>query len=165
MKNLFIFYIILLFGFPVLAQKGLSNPKFEVMLDTLLNHNVKEILPNEISEKWDIVYLDSRNKKEYDVSHIDGAIWVGFSNFKLKRIKNIPKNKKIIVYCTVGYRSEKIAEKLVNAGYKDVYNLYGGIFEWVHQNKNITNIKGLTNEVHTFDKEWAKWLDKGIKKY
>lgn len=133
------------------------------MLDSLLSHTVAEIYPSELSTRDDVIYLDSRAKKEYKVSHIKGARWVGFNSFNMNRVNDIPKNKKITVYCTVGYRSEKIAEKLIKEGYTDVSNLYGGIFEWVHHNQPIENDKGSTQEVHAFDKNWGQWLQKGIK--
>ncbi len=158
-------FIVLLFTLVVTAQKNVLNPRFNVMLDTLLTHSVKEVLPTDVAFNKDIVYLDSREKKEFKVSHIENAKWVGFSSFNLKRIKNIPKDKKIVVYCTVGYRSEKIAKKLLKAGFTDVSNLYGGIFEWVHQDQSVVNNEGVTEEIHTYDKDWAQWLDKGIKKY
>lgn len=148
------------------AQEKTSNPEFSIMLDTLLTHSVNEVFSKNITLNKDIVYLDSREKKEFNTSHIKGAKWVGFNTFNLKKVKKISKDQKIIVYCTVGYRSEKIAEKLIKAGFTDVSNLYGGIFEWVHNHKSVVNKKGIvTKEVHTYDKVWGQWLNKGIKKY
>jgi len=165
MKKNSILFVVSLFTLVVTAQKNVLNPKFNVMLDTLLTHSVKEVLPTDVASNKDIFYLDSRSKKEFKVSHINNATWVGFTSFNLKRVKNIPKDQKIVVYCTVGYRSEKIAEKLVKAGFTDVSNLYGGIFEWVHHDQSVVNDKGITKEIHTYDKNWAQWLDKGIKKH
>ena len=164
MKKNSILFIVSLFTLVVTAQENVLNPKFNVMLDTLLTHSVKEVSPLDIAKNKDIIYLDSREKKEFKVSHIENATWVGFSSFNLKRIKDVPKDKKIVVYCTVGYRSEKIAEKLLKAGFTDVSNLYGGIFEWVHHDQSVVNNEGVTEEIHTYDKDWAQWLDKGIKK-
>ena len=79
-------------------------------------------------------------------------------------MKAIPKSATIVVYCTVGYRSGKIVEKLQKAGYQKVYNLHGSIFEWVNQGNSVVNSKGVTTtEVHTYSKDWAKWLKKGKK--
>jgi len=50
-------------------------------------------------------------------------------------------------------------------GYSNVSNLYGGIFEWVHQNKNVYQNNSTTQKIHTYDKEWSKWLKKGEKIY
>lgn len=139
---------------------------FDTMLDQLLNHSVNEVSPTDLQSKDNIILLDAREKKEYTTSHIENSIWIGYNDFRLKRVKNIPKNKPIIVYCSVGFRSEKIAEKLTKAGYEDVSNLYGGIFEWVHQGHKVYTDKDLeTNKVHTFDKEWSQWLTKGKKIY
>lgn len=158
-------YVAILLSLNLFAQQKTINPEFNNMLKTLLTHTVHEVLPTEITSNKNIVYLDAREKKEFKVSHIKEATWVGYDTFNIKRVKDIPKNQKIVVYCSVGYRSEKIAEKLISAGYTDVSNLYGGIFEWVHENKEVVNKKGITQEVHAYDKEWGKWLDKGIKKF
>tara|TARA_B100000768_G_C11171243_1_gene328804 strand:+ start:178 stop:360 length:183 start_codon:yes stop_codon:yes gene_type:complete len=50
---------------------------------------------------------------------------------------NINKSDIIIVYCTIGYRSEKISEELKLKGYKYVYNLYGGIIQWVNKGNKV----------------------------
>jgi predicted sulfurtransferase len=63
----------------------------------------------------------------------------------------------------VGYRSEKIAKRCQAAGFKQVYNLYGGIFEWVNQGNTVVNADGPTEQVHTYDKKWSVWLDRGIR--
>lgn len=157
--------ITILCTFSVMSQKKVLNPKFNTMLDTLLAHNVKEILPLEIKNKNDILFLDAREKKEYTTSHIKDALWIGFTSFNAKKLKDINKNKKIVVYCTVGYRSEIITQKLTSAGFTNVLNLYGGIFEWAHNNLPIVNKKGITTEIHTYNKVWSQWLDTGIKKY
>lgn len=165
MKKIFLFLIVILYSCVIIAQKKVLDPKFDAMLHDLLNHSVPEVLPEDIKDNNEIVFLDTRLKKEFNTSHIKNATWVGFESFNLKKVKDIPKNKKIVVYCTVGYRSEKITEKLVKAGYKNVSNLYGGIFEWVHNNQVVVNKKGITEEIHTYDESWSQWLTKGIKKY
>ena len=51
-------------------------------------------------------------------------------------------------------------------GYKNVYNLYGGIFEWKNNNWKVFDNKGFeTDNVHTFNKNWSKYLKKGTKIY
>ncbi|MBU2047030.1 MAG: rhodanese-like domain-containing protein, partial [Bacteroidetes bacterium] len=64
------------------------------------------------------------------------------------------------------YRSEKIAEKLIHDGYKNVFNLYGGIFEWGNEGNPIYKDNGIqTTEIHTYNKKWAKWVERGTKVY
>jgi len=121
------------------------------------------VMPN-----TDAIILDSRELKEYEVSHIKDAIQVGYDHFNIeiieKQVKD--KSKTIVVYCSVGIRSEDIGEKLEKAGYTNVYNLFGGIFEWKNKDRIVYNTEEKpTENVHTFSKEWSKWLLKGIKIY
>lgn len=114
------------------------------------------------------VLLDARELKEYKVSHLKNAIHVGYDHFNLENTttKLTDKNATIVVYCSVGIRSEDIAEKLQKAGYKNVFNLFGGIFEWKNKENIVVDSKNQpTENVHTFNKEWSKWLKKGIKVY
>lgn len=166
MKKLLITFLFLISLTPTAFTQNIKDyNSFESMLKDLLTHSVKEVKPSEVKLTEQTIILDAREKNEYDVSHIKGAIWIGYNDFKLKRIKKINKDANIMVYCSVGYRSEKVAEKLVKAGYTDVSNLYGGIFEWVNIDKPVINKEGSTKKVHTFNKEWSKWLLKGTKVY
>ena len=116
----------------------------------------------------DFVFLDARELKEYKVSHLKNAIHIGYDEFNLKKTtsKLTNKNATIVVYCSVGIRSEDIAERLQKAWYKYVFNLFGGIFEWKNkQNVVVDSLNSPTEKVHTFSKEWSKWLKKGIRVY
>ena len=100
------------------------------------------------------------------MSHLKDAKHVGYNNFEMKSVKDIPLDQSIVVYCAVGYRSEKIAEKLVKAGYKNVSNLYGGIFEWVNEGNPVYDASGKpTAKIHTYSSNWAIWVHKGEKVY
>ncbi len=142
-----------------------QSPEYKHMLDTLLKHTVKEISPKQAIAKKKAIYLDARKLDEYNVSHIANAIRVGYSDFALNKVPVINRKKPIIVYCSVGYRSEKISEKLLAAGYKNVQNLYGGIFEWVNEGYPLEDSVGNTLNVHAYNKEWGKWLQAGNRKY
>lgn len=112
--------------------------------------------------------LDARELKEFQVSHIENAIHVGYDNFDLEATQKKLTNKDafIVVYCTIGVRSEDIAEKLKAAGYTRVYNLFGGIIQWKNEGLPVYNSKGKeTQRVHVYGKEWGKWLTNGRKTY
>ena len=114
------------------------------------------------------IILDSRELNEYKTSHLKNAIHVGYDNFNIDSLqKKIPnKDSRIVVYCSVGIRSESIADSLKLAGYSQVKNLFGGIFEWKNHNFPVYNIEEKeTDSVHTFSKTWSKWLKKGVKVY
>ncbi|WGH74436.1 rhodanese-like domain-containing protein [Tenacibaculum tangerinum] len=116
-----------------------------------------------------IVLLDAREPKEFEISHLKNAVCVGYDFFNLENtLQKLPKDKntKIVVYCSLGIRSEDIAEQLQKAGYTNIFNLYGGIFEWKNQGKTVVNLENKSTEkIHTFNKEWSKWLHKGEKIY
>ena len=143
------------------SEVKVQDQKFDKKLQRLLKHDVNEVVPSDVNGESDIVFLDARELKEYETSHIDNAKWIGYKDFELNRVEKIPKDKKIVVYCSVGYRSEKIAEKLEKDGYTNVSNLYGGIFEWKNEGNSVQNKKGQTEDVHTFNKNWSKWLLEG----
>jgi rhodanese-related sulfurtransferase len=137
------------------------------MIDNTLDKTVPFIKAKELRENnQNYTILDIRELKEYNVSHIKNAISISFNDFNIKMIKHkIDKNTPIVVYCSIGYRSEKVGEKLLNEGFT-VYNLYGGIFNWKNSNNPVVdNNEIATQKVHCFNQEWSKWLLKGEKIY
>lgn len=138
-------------------QKVESNT-YDFMLKKLLSHSVAELTVKEAPSPSKVTFLDARETEEYAVSHIEGAQLVGYDDFHLDSVQNIPKNTPLVVYCAVGYRSEKVAEQLIADGFTDVKNLYGGIFEWSNQGKELHNSIGITDSVHTFSKTWGVWV-------
>lgn len=73
--------------------------------------------------------VDVRTTGEWQQGHLDGAIHIPMSQFR-SRMNEISKDKKILIYCAVGGRSVVAAQFLVQNGYKNVYNLRGGIVRW-----------------------------------
>lgn len=148
------------------AQKKVSSGSFNTLLKMMLKHNVKEITVPDVKPRKNALFLDAREKKEYDVSHIKDAVYVGYDNFDMAGLKNVEKGAEIIVYCSIGKRSEQITQKLAKAGYSNVSNLYGGIFEWVNQGGEVVDANNnRTNKVHAYARFWGQWLDKGEKVY
>ncbi len=112
------------------------------------------------------ILLDARETDEFEVSHLPGALHIGYNNVSNETLKTIVpnKDKNIVVYCSVGVRSEDMAERLKKLGYHNVRNLYGGIFKWFDSNYPVVDQKGdKTQRVHTYSKQWAPYLQKGIK--
>ena len=75
--------------------------------------------------------LDVRTPEEYRAEHIDNAVninWNG-NDFVTKAV-TYDKSKPIFVYCKVGGRSAQAADKLAEMGFKEIYNLDGGIMKW-----------------------------------
>lgn len=95
-------------------------------------NSIKEITNNELIKKVNegSVLLDVRTKQEFLEGHLNGAILIPYYELS-RKIGNIIQNKdqSIIVYCQNGGRSKKAYEILNKLGYKNVYNLRGGIEE------------------------------------
>ena len=160
---------IMVAGLLLLALAGYSQVKsgaFRLMLKDLLRHSVPEISVSVAArDSASIIFLDAREPREYGVSHLNGAIHVGYDAFSVAQLPPLDKNSRIVVYCSVGYRSEKVSEQLLAAGFTRVANLYGGIFEWVNRGFPVYNDKGRTHAVHAYDKKWGVWLERGEKVY
>ncbi|WP_298495097.1 rhodanese-like domain-containing protein [uncultured Algibacter sp.] len=163
MKNIFLLIFIGV-SFSSFSQKKLSKLLKQQNTESIPYISI-ETLQN---EKEDVILLDSRELKEFKTSHLENAICVGYDSFNLDSVKpKLPnKSSKIVVYCSLGIRSEDIAEKLKKAGYTNVFNLYGGIFEWKNNDLEVLNSQEkATDSIHTFSKTWSKWLKKGVKVY
>ena len=155
---------ILAFTLPVLAQKDLGSLLKKYNSGDVPYTSVQELRMHQLNQ--DVLILDAREIEEYDVSHLNDALFVGYDNFQISTLDSIPKDKKIVVYCSLGIRSENIGRKLQKAGFRNVANLYGGIFEWKKANYPVYNLEGKkTNKVHAFSKSWSKWLENAEKVY
>lgn len=120
-------------------------------------------LKTELESNENLILLDTRTKEEYEVSHLKDAIWIGYKDFNKDFMKNIDENAEIIVYCSVGVRSEKIGEELKVLGYQNIRNLYGGIFLWMNEGYPIYNNGMRTQDIHTYNKRWENYITNGKK--
>lgn len=162
MKNIFLLILFHL-NFTAISQK-VENFNFHILLQNKLKHTVKEIDVEEAVKDTSILFLDAREYNEYKISHLKNSKYIGYKKFTLTDVQNINKNKKIVVYCSVGYRSEKITAILTKRGFTNCYNLYGGIYEWVNQNNLVYDLENKpTKKVHIYSKKWSIWLTKGEK--
>jgi len=108
---------------------------------------VQELLQWEKKEKP--ILVDVRGKKERRVSAIPGAITLD----ELCGNKNEYLNRKIIVYCTIGYRSGKQVVKMRKKGW-NAYNLVGGVLAWSHAGQLFSAPDGDSLRLHVYGKKW-----------
>lgn len=114
-------------------------------------------------DKNDLYILDAREENEFNVSHLKNARYVGYFWFDMRTIYDIPYGATIVVYCSVGNRSQQIVKKLLNEGYQCVYSLNGGIFEWVNQGNPVYKSNNVqTSEVHSYNNKLPHWLGQSI---
>lgn len=137
-----------------------SNSSFDNMVREHLNFTVPSISVDSLSRNYDqFVVVDTRSSEEYNTSHLPGARFLSYKNPNWDVMNDIDLDQPVVVYCSIGYRSEKIAEKLQKKGYK-VFNLYGSIFEWANTGHRITDNNGVdTKTLHGYNKSWSKWIE------
>jgi rhodanese-related sulfurtransferase len=142
-------------------QSPTLDPAFDATIRSYINFTVPVLTCEELYQnREDYLVLDAREKEEFDVSHLADARLVGYKEFDYSKLSDIAKDTPIVVYCSIGYRSEKIGEKLKNNGFSQVYNLYGSIFEWSNRGYPLVDIAGQkTRRIHTYNKKWSKWVD------
>jgi rhodanese-related sulfurtransferase len=76
-----------------------------------------------------IYLLDVRTPQEYSQGKLAGSVLIPIGEFE-RRVREVPKNKTIVVYCAVGARSKPVASFLTQQGYKNVYNVTDGLVGW-----------------------------------
>lgn len=104
-----------------------------------------------LQNKKEFYVIDMRNDYEHKVGYFENSILAPFSNFRdlpniLPEIEHL-KDKTIVTVCTGGVRCEKASGFLVKHGFKDVYQLYGGIVTYMEKYPN-QDFKG---KLYVFD--------------
>lgn len=148
-----------------LEEAQAQSTAYKTLLKGLYDTEFPTVQPAQIYDLRNYQVLDTREKEEFEVSHLQGAKWVGFDTFNLEKVEGLDKSQPVLVYCTVGSRSQDIGKKLREAGFKQVYNLYGGIIHWSNENKPLFRDTLPTQQVHTYSRTWGVWLTSGEKVY
>ncbi len=73
--------------------------------------------------------VDVREGSEYRSGHIPRSKHISLGQL-LQRLREVPKDKTVVVVCRSGSRSSRAAELLMEAGYRNVYNMSGGMQRW-----------------------------------
>lgn len=156
--------LLIIFAMPFYTSIAQSYA-YRMLLNGIYEDNFPVLKPDEVLKLEDAVFLDSREKNEFEVSHIKNSMWIGYSDFDISRIEDIPKDKPVVIYCSIGARSQNIGKQLRDAGFTEIYNLYGGIFHWVNEGHPVYKDGDETTKVHAYDRKWGIWLNKGDKVY
>ncbi|PSN20516.1 rhodanese-like domain-containing protein [filamentous cyanobacterium CCP5] len=103
--------------------------------------------------------IDVRGEEEYAVSHLPGALHLP-SEAAIAQA-DIPPDTPLVLYCSIGYRSARLAEKLQETGYSKVKNLEGSIFEWYNQGRPVVANGEPVQRVHPYSFTWGLLLEEG----
>jgi len=147
-----------------IVSDGLDDQSFNPS-DTGIHLNAKAF--NELIAKPDTVLVDMRNHYESEVGHFEKAILPDVDTFRdsLPIVEEILKphmDKHIVMYCTGGIRCEKASAWFKHQGFKNVYQLEGGIIKYA----NDAYKQGLENKFHgknfVFDERLGERISKEI---
>ncbi|HET9377561.1 MAG TPA: rhodanese-like domain-containing protein [Chthoniobacterales bacterium] len=106
------------------------------------------------------ILLDVRTQAEYAVSHLPNAQRIDPDAQVAETLSRLPPDRPIVTYCAVGYRSGKLAQRLIAAGRKNVYNLEGSIFQWANEGRPLECDGKRVETVHPYNDTVGKLLDR-----
>jgi rhodanese-related sulfurtransferase len=146
-----------------------AQETLDFLLKQFNDDDIPYISVDSLQQNTDCFYLlDSRERKEFEVSHLKNAVFIGYNSFDEDKLSEvlIEKDKPIAVYCSLGVRSYKIAKKIKKLGFSKVFNVYGGIFEWKNKGFPVVDPSNKeTEKVHAYSRIWGIYLNKGEKVY
>jgi len=108
----------------------------------------------------DAQVLDVRTKGEYSENHLANSYNADYNNLQQfnERIKFLDKNKPVFVYCLAGGRSAEASKILNEQGFKEVYDLKGGMRSWMNSNKDFQEGSSKTKKVGISELDYHKLL-------
>lgn len=140
-------------GAPPLTDRQKKETIRKIYLDiqkkfsTVADISADEAL--ELAEQQQVVFVDTRKPAEQAVSMLPNAV----TREMLLKDPTLIQGKTAVVYCTIGYRSGVLAEKLARQGIH-LKNLAGGILSWVHAGGKVYDDQGETHGIHVYGKRW-----------
>ncbi len=181
-KFALIFAFLLIFAFICLSLPSFADDKASGVNSALAKTHAKIIkdykaVPHiklaemEVMDSDKYLIFDVREKDEFAVSHIKDAIWVDpaidVASF-YEKFEHQIEEKTVILYCSVGVRSTRLAEKLMMKLSRDnirIYNLENGIFGWHNESRPLFKINevrdsDMTDFVHPYNIFWKRMLNR-----
>jgi UPF0176 protein len=119
-----------------IVADGLNDETFDV---TDIGVHLKAAAFNEILDDPNTIVVDFRNHYESEVGHFKGAITPDVETFRESlpiindQLQNHKEDKNLVMYCTGGIRCEKASAYFKHQGFKNVFQLEGGIINYAKQ--------------------------------
>jgi len=151
-----------------LADDG-ASAKLGAFHDSLMQRypGVSHVTPKDLEHmsRQSLVFFDVRETDEYAISRIEGAIRVPPSiraSAFLEQHADKIDGKTVVLYCSVGERSSRLAERLRSQAVaaKEIHNLEGGIFRWHNEFRQVADSDGVTPFIHPFSRRWGRLLER-----
>ncbi|NJB87806.1 rhodanese-related sulfurtransferase [Lewinella marina] len=133
-------------------------PPLDERLSRMVTVDSLSLSPAEVRRLPHPLLLDAREPEEYAVSHLPGAENIGYDDARYGLLEGVDRDRPVVVYCTIGYRSERMAEELRSRGFRRVYNLYGSIYAWALAGYPLVDEDGPTRRLHTYNRKWGTYF-------
>ena len=133
-KLLYSFLAIDIVIFAFLAMNGgLSAPKYDL----------KPAAYQEVLNQGNGTFVDVRTPKEHEDAYIPNSVLIDWKSASFAEdIQKIDKNKPVFIYCRTGMRAARAKRKMKKLGFKEVYNLRGGIKAWAKEGLPVKSRPG-----------------------
>jgi rhodanese-related sulfurtransferase len=160
--------IMLVTGFGMGNARGIQWSWLKGSLRTRFPH-VRWITTQEVADQLAAgqgrtpMLLDVRTTAEWSVSHLPGARRVEPKSSPDAALRGVAKDAPIVTYCAVGYRSGEMAERLRQAGYTNVQNLEGSIFQWANEHRPLVHDGKPVKQVHPYNAFWGRLLSDDVR--
>jgi rhodanese-related sulfurtransferase len=103
------------------------------------------------------IVIDARKNEEFEVSHLPNAHPA--RDVATVQQLGISPDQPVVVYCSIGYRSARLVEKLQEAGFSQAKNLEGSIFQWANEGRPLERDGEVVDNVHPYNKTWGLLLE------
>lgn len=123
---------------------------------------------NEIMSQDDTLVVDMRNHYESEIGHFQGAITPNVDTFRdslgliVEELKSYKQDKKLVMYCTGGIRCEKASAYFKHQGFTKVFQLEGGIIEYLRQVKSMGLENKFLGKNFVFDERRAERISEVV---
>ncbi len=109
-----------------------------------------------------LILLDVRESREHEVSHLKGAVRISpdaeAEDLIEGALQGVAKDRRIVLYCSVGVRSAAVTSRLKEAGFSDVHNMNGSIFQWANEGRPVYRGEAEARKVHPYNARWGHYL-------
>ena len=147
-----------------IVADGLTDEEFDV---TNSGIHVNASMFNELTSHPETLIVDMRNHYESEVGHFRNAICPDVDTFKealpfVEKLLETKKDKNIVMYCTGGIRCEKASAWMKHRGFKNVFQLDGGIIEYARQVKEQNQENKFEGKNFVFDERLGERISNKI---
>ena len=148
-----------------IVADGLNDNSFDVT-NKGIHLNAREF--NKLMKQDNSIVIDMRNHYESEIGHFKNAVLPDVDTFRdslhliEKNLRAHKDDKKLIMYCTGGIRCEKASAYFKHKGFKNVYQLEGGIIEYIRQVEEENLENNFLGKNFVFDNRRAEKISEDI---